>query len=261
MFEFYKSNIDYLKLHSVDPDKRRYGVKEEGPRHYIDLDHYFENEDVPFELRKFFKIIPERYEEAKLRYTEDTLEAYGLLPWHLNLMMLQLTMAFKEAENDKILKLSAEIGHYAADAHVPLHTTENYNGQLTGQYGIHALWESRIPEKFSKSYLFLNGNAEFIEDVQRSIWEIVLESHSKVNYVLKTEFELRSTFPSDKIYRPSTVGKGVKKQFTSAYVDAYEKSNGDLVEDKIKKAAHYAASLWYTAWVNAGQPNLKSTNH
>ena len=39
---------------------------------------------------------------------------------------------------------SAIIGHYVADAHVPLHAVLNYNGQLTGQTGIHNRWEDEL---------------------------------------------------------------------------------------------------------------------
>ena len=40
---FYKKHIDHLTEHAVDADKRRYAIKEEAPRHYIDIDHYGEN--------------------------------------------------------------------------------------------------------------------------------------------------------------------------------------------------------------------------
>jgi hypothetical protein len=40
MMLFYKKHISFLADHAVDPDKRRYAIAEEGPRHYIDIDHY-----------------------------------------------------------------------------------------------------------------------------------------------------------------------------------------------------------------------------
>ena len=40
MIVLYKPNIQFLNEHAVDPDKRRYAMAEEGPRHYIDIDHY-----------------------------------------------------------------------------------------------------------------------------------------------------------------------------------------------------------------------------
>ena len=40
MMQLYKPNIDFISEHAVDPDMRRYAIAEEGPRHYIDIDHY-----------------------------------------------------------------------------------------------------------------------------------------------------------------------------------------------------------------------------
>ena len=143
MLTLYKPSIDYLTEHAVDPDKRRYASPDEAPRHYIDLDHYC---TLPCDE------LPKRWNDAVEKYTEDTLKAYGIVPWRIQQMMYWLTDAFKEKDKGKILRLSAELGHYIADSNVPLHTTENYNGQLTNQYGIHGFWESRIPELFESRY-------------------------------------------------------------------------------------------------------------
>lgn len=255
MFGFYKANIDYLYTHSVDPDKRRYAVKEEAPRHYLDIDHFFVNASS-LKRNELFKVLPMNYDSAISKYSQDTLSEHGILPWYLNEMLGRLTGAFLTLDMKQVLKISAEIGHYCGDAHVPLHTTENYNGQLTGQKGIHGLWESRIPERFSEKYNYLTGKAEYLNNVQESIWDVIIASHQSVNFVLKTEKDLRNSFPEDKIYRPSTTGKGVTPQYTSAYVDAYAESNNKLVEKRMQEAIHFTASLWYTAWVNAGQPQL-----
>src|SRR6186997_1940944 len=73
-----------------------------------------------------------------------------------------------------ILKLSAEIGHYLADAHVPLHASSNHNGQLTGQRGIHGFWESRIPELLAENkWDFFIGKAEYIKNHSDFIWKRV----------------------------------------------------------------------------------------
>lgn len=89
---------------------------------------------------------------AVQKFTEDTLQAYGIVPWYIPVMYRRLVNAFKRGSVDRILYYSAEIGHYIADAHVPLHTTLNYNGQLSGQHGIHAFWETRIPEHSAEDY-------------------------------------------------------------------------------------------------------------
>ena len=75
----------------------------------------------------------------------DQFSHQGILPYHLESMFFQLRKAFIDENPEKVLRLSADYGHYIADSHVPLHTTVNYNGQLTDQVGIHAFWESRLP--------------------------------------------------------------------------------------------------------------------
>jgi hypothetical protein len=100
--------------------------------------------------------LPRGWNEAAAKYTEDTLVKYGIVPWWIQTMHRRLTAAFKEKDGAKILKLSADIGHYIGDAHVPLHASSNHNGQHTGQHGIHGFWESRVPELLAeKEWIFL----------------------------------------------------------------------------------------------------------
>ncbi len=156
MLLFYKPHIDFISEHATDPDKRRYSIAAEGARHYIDIDHYGK---YPFTE------LPRKWKDAVQKFGEDSLEAYGIVPWHIQVMLGRLTKAFREKNFSSILKNSAEIGHYIADAHVPLHTSENYDGQLTGQKGIHAFWESRVPELLAdKKFNFFIGKAEYIKD-------------------------------------------------------------------------------------------------
>src|SRR6266487_6310152 len=128
MIVLYKPNIDFLAEHAIDPDKRRYAIAEEGMRHYIDIDYYGK---YPYDS------LPRKWNDAVVKYSEDTLKANGIVPWWVQTIFARLTNAFKEKNQANILKLSAEIGHYIADAHVPLHTNSNHNGQYTNQQGIH----------------------------------------------------------------------------------------------------------------------------
>ena len=133
----FKPNIVFLSEHSIDPDKRRYAVPEEGPRHYIDIDQYG---TYPYPS------LPRKWNDAVAKFGEDSLRQHGIVPWHVQTMLHRLTDAFKEKNYSLIMKYSAEIGHYISDAHVPLHASSNHNGQLTNQKGIHGFWESRVPE-------------------------------------------------------------------------------------------------------------------
>ena len=101
MMGFYKDHIEYVTEHAVDADKRRYAIAEEAPRHFIDIDHYGA---YPFDF------MPRRWKEAVEKYTEDTLQGYGILPWHTERVYYNLKKAFEERNTNAILRLSADIG-------------------------------------------------------------------------------------------------------------------------------------------------------
>jgi hypothetical protein len=249
MMVLYKPNISFLSEHAVDPDKRRYMVKEEGPRHFIDIDFYGK---YPFDL------LPHNRKQAVAKYSEDTLEAHGIVPWHILTMLQRLTDAFKEKNFAKIMKNSAEIGHYIADAHVPLHVCSNHNGQLTGQQGIHAFWESRVPELLAeKEWDFMIGKAVYIKDPSAYVWARVLESAKASDSVLRFEKELTAHFPADQKYSFEERNGKLIRQYSSAFTKAYDKKLNGMIERRMRLAISSVASFWYTAWVNAGEPNLE----
>jgi len=247
MIGFYKRHIDYITAHAIDPDKRRYASKNEAPRHYIDMDHYGQ---FPFSE------VPRRWKDAVDLFTEDTLLAYGIVPWHVQKMQYWLTSAFLKKDKDQILRLSAEIGHYIADAHVPLHTTENYNGQLTNQKGIHGFWESRLPELFANDYDYFVGKAVYIDSPLEKIWEVVLESTIALDSVLLFEKELSQSFSSDKKYSFEVRGERTIKVYSKEFSTAYHVKLNGMVERRMRDALLCISSFWYTAWVDAGQPDL-----
>jgi len=249
MVLFYKPHIDFISEHATDPDKRRYSIKAEGSKHFIDLDHYG---IYPYPQ------LPHKWKEAVDKFGEDSLRKYGIVPWHIQVMLGRLTKAFREKDFSSILKNSAEIGHYIADAHVPLHASENYDGQFTGQTGIHAFWESRVPELLDKNFDFFVGKAEYIKDPSAFIWNRVLESGRATDSVLKFEKQLSLRFPADKKYAFEKRNNVLIKQYSSAYTIAYDKMLNGMVERRMRQSIYAVASLWFTAWVNAGQPDLSS---
>lgn len=247
MLPFYKKHIEFLTEHAVDPDKRRYAVEGEAQRHYIDIDHYGEN---PFE------VVPRYWNDAVEKFTEDTLQEYGILPWHIDIMTRRLEKAFRDENLQRILQVSADIGHYIGDAHVPLHTTENYNGQLTNQKGIHGFWESRLPELKSEQYDYFVGKAKYIKSPLHFAWDIVEESHHAVDSVLTFEAKLNEQFPGDKKYSYENRGRALWQVYSEEYATAYHSMLNGMVERRMRSAIASIGSIWYTAWVNAGQPDL-----
>lgn len=194
---------------------------------------------------------------CKELFAIDHLSEHGILPWHLQRMLRRLSKAFEEKDAVRIRRFAADIGHYIGDAHVPLHTTENYNGQLTGQTGIHAFWESRLPELFADDrYDFWVGKAEFIENPSDYFWNIVFESHVLVDSVLAIELDLRKRFPSDQQMCHETRNGRLVRTQCSEYAAAYHQRMGNMVEQRMKDAIHAVGSAWYTAWIMGGQPDL-----
>lgn len=248
LLAFYKTNIEYITEHAVDPDKRRYSDSLEAPRHYIDLDHFEVN--VPIDT------MPKKWKDAIERYSEDTLKAYGIVPWYIQIMRYRLTEAFKEKDLDKILHYSADIGHYIADAHVPLHATENYNGQLSGQQGIHGFWESRLPELFSKDYDFFTGRAFYIDDVLAFAWAASEGSFAAKDSVLLFEAQLSKSYPSDQKYVQEMKGQKTIQNYSIPYSTAYHNLLGNQVERRMRSSVLAVGCMWYTCWVDAGQPDL-----
>jgi hypothetical protein len=250
MMVLYKPNIAFLSEHAVDPDKRRYAVKDEGPRHYIDIDHYG---DYPYNN------LPRKWKDAVAKFGEDSLKAYGIVPWHIQSMLYRLTDAFKEKNFAKILKNSAEIGHYIADSHVPLHANSNHNGQYSNQKGIHGFWESRVPELLAeKEFNFFIGKAQYITNPLDYAWARVLESAKASDSVLNFERQLTSKFSTDQKYSFENRNNITIRQYSSSFTVAYNNMLDGMVERRMKLSIFSVASFWYTAWVNAGQPDLRS---
>lgn len=245
---FYKANIEYISQHAVDPDKRRHADTAEAPRHYLDVELYEQNIDS----------IPRKWDVAVKKYGKEQLTRNGILPWQIQRSYSKLVNAFKSRDSLKILIYSAYLGHYIADAHVPLHTTQNHNGQLTNQVGIHAFWESRLPELFSKDYNYLVGKAKYIENPLTETWNVITQTHSLVDSVLILEADLSNTFPKYRKYSFSERNNQVLKQYSVEYATAYHKMMNNMVEKQMKSAILTIGSFWYSAWVDAGQPLLEN---
>ncbi len=316
MLGFYKKNIEFITEHAVDPDKRRYAIKEEAVRHYIDIDHWGEEpfETVPRQFEKAFwkyakvhilegtdtiqaftdlsehaafasleqfyeDYIFETKQEGKWRFDdkatnefkrildirsrgselhiEDTFSGYGILPYHLHGFYWRLANAFKNKNQKNILRFSAEMGHYIGDAHVPLHTTENYNGQLSDQLGIHAFWESRIPELYADdSYNFFVGKAEYKKNMHSYIWSVIEDSHALLDSVLSIEKRLSRTFPENQQFCfDERLERTVRVQCPE-YAEAYQNEMDGMVEQRMRDAVKSLGSVWYSAWVEGGSPDL-----
>ena len=251
---FFYNHIDFITQESTVPDLRRNVLndKEEAPRHYFDMENFGS-----------VAALPKTMKDAKLEYDDKFLNKNGILPWYIQDMMIKLTKAFKDKRKNEILFIAGDLGHYIADAHMPLHTSDNHDGQNTNQKGIHSLWESRLPELFAKNYNLNVAQGKYIEDVDTATWDIIFDTHRLVEPLLAADKNLRIATAENKMYVKDAAGIVVKNKYGGIiYSDEYAAKlhtnlNG-MVEQQMKKAITATASFWYTAWVNAGKPDLST---
>jgi hypothetical protein len=250
MLPFFKANIEYLTNNATRPDSRRTVVPTEAPRHFMDVDVYG---DSALTRRG----LPRAYADAvALVGGEDSLLHHGIVPWQVASMKSQLTAAFQAGDTDRILYLAADLGHYVADACVPLHTTRNYNGQLTGQRGIHALWESRLPELQAADYDLLTGQAPYLEQPTEAAWAAVARAHAAVDSVFTMEKAVSAELAEDRKFSYEQRGNQTIRVYSREFSLAYHRRLNGQVERQLRYAARLIGAFWYTAWVDAGQPDL-----
>ncbi|MDQ6844647.1 MAG: zinc dependent phospholipase C family protein [Bacteroidota bacterium] len=255
MIKFYYNHIDFITEGAVVPDLRR-GVlndKSEGPKHFIDIEDFGNMSIDSF---------PKTTKDAYVKYDSAVLNKTGYLPWYIQNLTEKLTLAFKKRSKSEILFISAELAHYVADAHMPLHTSSNYDGQKTNQKGVHALWESRLPELFGDTYNFKTEKAKYFTDVPGETWNMIAQSHALVSSLLAAEKQSRTDFNKNILYKKDASGNNVLSYNQPVFSDEYAKRFHDalhgMVEQQLRLSIQDVANYWYTAWVNGGSPDLLS---
>lgn len=249
MEPFFYRHMDTLVKHSIRPDERRNKDKAEAPKHFIDLEAF--GDSAAYNM-------PLDWNDAVRKYSLDTLKEYGFVPYWILHVKEQLTNAFKKEDADSILYYAADLGHYIADAHVPLHTTLNYDGQLTNQKGLHALWESVAPEiLFEEFNLVGKSRASYLTNPERSIWQAIRHSHRLVPSVLDIETEVSQKFTTETKYRIEKRNNREYRYYTKEFAKAYGERLKHSINDQALRSANLTADFWYTAWVDGGKPDLR----
>jgi hypothetical protein len=245
---FFYQHKDKLVYDAPRPDMRRNQDSTEATKHFIDLEMFGNNaaNEMPYD-----------WNEAVKKYTKDSLLKYGYVPYYVVYMKGKLTEAFRTQNKDSILFYASDLGHYISDAHVPLHTTVNYDGQLTNQKGIHSLWESMIPEIEITHYnLYSNHHAAYLKHPDQAIWGAVRTAAALVPEMLAKEKEISLSFTDAQKYRVQ-IRKGKEyKSYTSDFAKAYAISLKNSINNQLLASANLIADFYYTAWVDAGKPNL-----
>lgn len=248
MSGFFHSNIAKLIYDAPRPDTRRNTDSTEAPKHFIDLEPFNEKpaHDLPYDFNK-----------AIAKYSLDTLTKYGYVPYQIIVVKDQLTNAFKMQNKDSILFYAADLGHYIGDANVPLHTTLNYDGQLTNQQGLHSLWESMIPELEIDQYNLNSGHkVRYLRNPIKDVFRAIKRAHELVPSMLAKEVETTLLFTDSTKYRYQMRNGRQSRSYTTAFAKAYSEKLKPTINQQLLHSADMIADFWYTAWVDAGKPNL-----
>jgi hypothetical protein len=247
---FFYSGKEYLVKNATRPDERRNTDSTEANKHFIDFEAF--GDSAAWKM-------PHDWQTAVQRYSKDTLLEYGYVPYQIMVTKGKLTEAFRQKNSDSILYYAADLGHYVADAHVPLHTSINYDGQLTGQKGLHSLWESVIPEiELSHYNLYSKHKAKYLKHPEEDLWRAMQEAHVLVTDVFRQEAEASKQFTDSTKYRTQVRRGREVKSYTTEFAKAYNARLGQTINGQLIKSVGMVADFWYTSWVDAGKPDLSS---
>lgn len=231
MRTYFEANRQFLMDHSTDPDDWMNKDRYERIRHYIYLDKYGA---FPYlQLPHSFKLAVQQYGSGRIHRD-------GLLPWTIGEFSLRLTNAFKARDWNGVREAAAALGHYVADAHDPLHTTLNYDGQLTGQSGLADRFDTKLIDRYSNFFIYAPETAVKIDDPTEFAFQMTLESHTWVDRIIL----------ADRLSIEGLVG------YNDDYFDRFYNRVGATAMRELDAAAVDTGSYWFTAWVNAGRPAL-----
>jgi hypothetical protein len=231
-FQKYEASI---VEHAIDPDLwRTAGWLDESPRHFVDMDAY-----GPYP----FKNLPHDYHAAVSRYGLDFVQKNGTLPWRTEEIYKRLVSAFAHKTayaRDNIQFFSSVIAHYTADGHVPFHAALNYDGQLTGQWGIHARFEGELFERYASQLRLSPRSPAPTGNPREFMFEVLLASFSLVQPVLDAD-------------KAASVGR---ERYDDAYFTSFFGRVKPILEKSLSDSIGSVASIIAAAWIEAGRPAL-----
>jgi len=228
--------VDFITDHASDADYRKDTDPTEGPKHYIDIDNY----------NAFISTgqIPQTYDSVIALYGNSFVIDNGILPWATERTFDSLRNCMQRLDFAKAQIFAADLGHYVADGHMPMHITRNYNGQYSGNTGIHSRYESTMINGHISEILYPGYDAVLVNNVNQYIFDYLYQNYPYVDSVLIAD-DYAKTFSTN--------------TSSTAYKDALWNKSKSFTIPLFQRASHALADLIYTAWVQAGSPAIIPT--
>lgn len=225
---------------AIDPDTwRTAGWEAESPNHFLDLD--WEGYG-PYP----FKELPRDLAAAIAKFGRERVEQNGTVPWRAEEYFGNLRRAYESYARRgafaafDVVFYAASLGHYVADAHVPFHAVENYDGQLTNQHGIHARFEAILFERYRDRLTVTPKPPHSIADVRNVLFDVITEGTRLVPPILKSDL----------------AAIGSRDVYDDAYYEAFFSANRAVMERRLSESITAVAGVIIGAWEAAGKPSV-----
>ena len=227
---YFKSHQFYLVEHASDPDLFADRDPTEHLHHFADVEAY---DSYPFHT------FEKQFVKEKLRPTPAELRE-GDAPWQIERLTIQLAEDFRNRRWRAVNHDVVFLAHYAADLTQPLHTVSNYNGQLSGQSGVHGRVETGVVAFYQNRWILHPQPATDIRNLRARIFDELLASYRARMAIFNADRRTRSQFQDN------------DPRFLPTFAEAI----GPVAKARLEDAACFIGSLWYTAWVRAHEPDL-----
>ena len=225
--------ISVLAAHASDADDRKSWDPTEGPKHYIDIDNYSEfisNGSIPMS-----------WDSVINAHGSNFVYDNGILPWATLITYDSLVSCFERHDLDKAVLFASDLGHYVADGHMPMHITRNYNGQYTGNNGIHSRYESTMINAYISQFDYNGFDISEVNQVDQYVFNYLYSSYVYVDSILDADD-----------YAESLAGSTSSSLYRQTLWDQTQNFTIPLFSN----ASHALTELLYTAWIQAGSPAI-----
>jgi len=220
----------FFESHASDADTRKSGDPTEGIKHYIDIDNY-----------AGFRTMTHDYDSAVAKYGLSTIEDNGIVPWAALRAFDTLIEQLSRNDWTGAYQTAADLGHYIGDANIALHATKNYDGQLTGNTGIHTRYETTMVNLFQQELAIVADPVRYVPDPLDRIFACILDVNSYADSIMTADDEAKQA-----------AGWNGSGAAPSDYLTELWRLTGGFTKAHIQRASYLLACLWYTAWVDAG---------
>ena len=237
LFDRYR---DEVVIRVKDPDLWRTAGWEDDPNHFVDFGMK--------ELGAYpFHELPREYGAALEKFGASLLTRIGRLPWREAEEFGNLRRAFEGFKRDgqyapgDVVLFSAVASHYIQDAHQPFHASNNYDGQLTGNTGIHSRFERDLIERFESRLTVKPAAPKPITNPRDAAFDVLLSSYKLVDPILKADTD-------------SAAGKDT---YDDDYYEKFFTKVRPMLEQRLGEAITATAGVIIGAWEQAGRPVVK----